>query len=139
MTAHSLEANAQYDRIKQAEQFLVDHCPPVEVPTRVFTGYGMSTRVVFLPAGTAATGARHLQGTHSILVSGQLRVLTEDGPIDYCGPEVFVAPPGTKRAVVALTDCIFSTTIITNLEDADAIRAAVTDPTDIAPLPRLEK
>lgn len=112
--------------------------PQASAPVRHFIGHGMVTRVIFIPAGVALTGKKHLQGQHNFLMLGTIAVTTEDGVREITAPEVIVSPPGTKRAAVALTDVIWATTLICDKTDIADIEAQVIDPTDEIPIVNLE-
>lgn len=112
--------------------------PQAAAPVQHFIGHGMVTRVIFIPAGVALTGKKHLRGQHNFLMLGTIAVTTEDGVKVLTAPEVIVSPPGTKRAAVALTDVIWATTLICDKTEIADVEADVIDPTDELPVVNLE-
>lgn len=107
--------------------------PQARIPAQTFFGHGMVTRVILIPAGTALTGKKHRKGQHNLLVSGTIAVSTESGVVELTGPEVIVSPPGTKRVAVALTDVIWSTTVVCDATDLETAEADIVDRSDELP------
>lgn len=125
------------EAIKAFERALAT-LPQASAPVQHFIGHGMVTRVIFIPAGVALTGKKHLQGQHNFLMLGTIAVTTEDGVKEMTAPEVIVSPPGTKRAAVAITDVIWATTLVCDKTDIADIEAQVIDPADEIPIVNLE-
>lgn len=82
-----------------------------------FTGFktahtfadSMYSRAVWRPAGVTVVGKLHKHEHFTFLLTGSMRIYTEDGPKDYHAPAFFVTPAGTKRATHALTDSVLMT------------------------------
>lgn len=117
----------------KAFEAAIAQCPQACIPAQTFFGHGMVTRVILIPAGTALTGKKHRKGQHNVLVSGTIAVSTEAGVVELTGPEVVVSPPGTKRVAVALTDVIWSTTVVCDAQDLETAEADIVDPSDVLP------
>ena len=75
-----------------------------EKDTQHIFGGGMYARLAFRPAGVVVVGRVHKKEHLYMIMHGTVRVSTDDGPVDYTGPCMMVGKPGTKRAVLALTD-----------------------------------
>jgi hypothetical protein len=129
----TLPRNPSADTVKAFEAELAK-LPQASIPVKTFAGHGMVTRVILIPAGTALTGKKHRKGQHNLLVSGTIAVSTEEGVRELTGPEVIVSPPGTKRVAIALTDVIWSTTVICDETEIDAIEADIVDAADELPI-----
>lgn len=92
---------------------------------------GMYGRAVWRPAGVMVVGRLHKKSHFSVLLSGTLRIYTEDGEgwKDYEAPSVFTTPAGSKRATLALTDAIFMTIhrLDPDTRDAEEIERQLVD------------
>ncbi len=78
-------------------------------PLRHSFADGIYVREIFIPAGTAIVGAIHKHDHPNFLMSGTVRVATEEGYHEYTGPMHMISKAGTKRALVALTDLVWVT------------------------------
>ena len=74
----------------------------------VFHG-GMYCRKVFRPAGVLVVGKVHKKEHFYMVVSGTVKVTTDDGIQTITGPVLLCSKPGTKRAVYAETDAVCMT------------------------------
>ncbi len=83
-------------RIERLEEHLVQH-PQVEIPAVHRFAAGMYCREITIPADTLMTGKVHRAEHVSIMLSGDMTVLTEEGMRRVQGPQVFISPAGTKR------------------------------------------
>jgi len=71
---------------------------------------GIYVREIFIPAGTMLTGKIHKHQHPNFLMSGEVVVVTEEGGEEHLvGPMSIMSPPGTKRALHALTDLVWIT------------------------------
>lgn len=102
--------------------------PQVELPTNHYFADGMYCRELFRPAGTLIVGKVHLKEHFYIVASGTVCVTTDQGVREVTGPEVIVSQPGTKRAVLALTDATCFTVHRTELTDLDEIERELIEP-----------
>lgn len=94
---------------------------PVEFPTRHFFSPGVYAREITIPAGTALTGKIHKYAQLNILSKGEMSVLTHEGPRRVKAPFTIVSPPGTKRAAIAHTECVWTTIHGTDETDLEKI------------------
>ncbi len=86
---------------------------------------GIYVRQIFLPAGTVATGAVHKRSHPSFILTGEVKVFTEQGGAEhYIAPKCLISPAGCKRVVVALQDTIWCTVHLNpeELRDPEALR-----------------
>lgn len=92
--------------------------PEADCPLQHVFAPGAYARTIFLPAGTVIVGKIHKHQHLNILSQGEVRVLTESGGVEALrGPLTMVSPAGTKRAVYALTDVVWTTIHLTNETD----------------------
>lgn len=93
--------------ILQAE---VANLPEVDCPLQHIFAPDIYVRTIFIPAGTCIVGKIHKHAHANILSSGKVTVVTEEGGMEYLeGPVQMVSQPGTKRAVYAITDVVWTT------------------------------
>ena len=77
---------------------------------------GIYAREIFIPKDTLVVGKIHKHAHINIISKGIAEVVTEFGSVRLEAPCTFVSEPGTKRAVLAIEDLIW-TTIHHNPED----------------------
>lgn len=65
---------------------------------------GVYVRELFMPEGTVATGKIHRFEAMNILLSGTVRITTDEGVQTLTAPQIFNSKAGTKKAAFALTD-----------------------------------
>jgi len=71
---------------------------------------GIYVREIFIPKGTVLTGKIHKHAHPNFLMSGKVDVVTEgEGHQRLAGPCSIMSPPGTKRALQAITDLVWIT------------------------------
>lgn len=83
---------------------------------------GVYHRSGIIPQGTVCTGDIHLQPSILVLVSGTAAILNGGDPVLVTGPWCEVGPAGVKRAVYAVTDCVFVNLHSTNHTDPEEVR-----------------
>ena len=76
----------------------------LEEHTKEYLFGGMYMRMLFRPAGCIIVGRTHKKEHFYMVWSGTVEIATEQGPVQYTGPCVVEAQPGSKRAVHAVTD-----------------------------------
>lgn len=91
---------------------------------------GAYGRTLSFPKGTVIVGKIHKHAHLNILSKGSVLVVTEQGGTEHLtGPLTMVSPAGTKRALVALEDTVWTTVHLTNETDLDKIEDHVIAPT----------
>lgn len=91
-------------------QTAIADLPDVELPLQHTFAPGVYVRTIFIPAGTVVVGKIHKHRHANILSQGHVTVFTEHGgKEDLHGPLTMVSEPGTKRAVYAHTDTVWTT------------------------------
>jgi hypothetical protein len=97
----------------------------IELPLKHHFAPGAYARECFVPAGTTVVGKIHRHAHINIIRRGHGVVATEFGKMEYDarqGPYTFTSLPGTKRAVHAISETIWTTFHVTNAttpEDAE--------------------
>lgn len=74
---------------------------------------GVYVREIFIPKGTLIVGKLHKHAHPNFLMSGDVSVLTEEGPKRLRGPMSMISPAGTKRVVYAHEDTVWITIHVT--------------------------
>lgn len=99
-------------------QEAVGELPEVECPLQHIFAPGAYARTMLIPAGTVVVGKIHKHQHLNILSKGMVSVLTESGGTERLeGPLTMVSPAGTKRAVYAHTDAVWTTIHLTDETD----------------------
>lgn len=103
--------------------------PQVELSTEHFFADGMYARFLPRVAGTLIVGKVHRKEHFYIVCCGTVRITQGDGAArDVTGPAVIVSQPGTKRAVLALTDATCMTVHRTKKRNLDKIEQELIEP-----------
>lgn len=88
---------------------LPNHTTEAEQLMHHFTD-GVYARTVLMRAGELLTGKIHKHEHLVIVSSGRARVVSEEfGAKDIIAPCIFKSPPGVKRALLILEDCVWTT------------------------------
>ena len=122
--ANPIPTREQVKRLQDAMAQL----PQAELETFHHFADGMYCRVLPRPAGCLIVGKVHRKEHFYIVCSGTVKVTTDEGVREVTGPEVIVSSPGTKRAVLALTDAVCLTVHRTDATDLDEIEAELIEP-----------
>ncbi|QBQ99257.1 hypothetical protein [Paraburkholderia pallida] len=113
------------DRLQAA----ISSMPQADLPTQHFFADGMYARFLPRPAGTLIVGKVHRKEHFYIVCCGTIRITQGDGPArEVTGPAVLVSTPGTKRAVLAMTDATCMTVHRTKKRNLDKIEQELIEP-----------
>lgn len=113
----SLATREDIERLQAAISLM----PQAQLPTQHYFADGMYCRVLFRPKGTLIVGKVHKKEHLYIVCSGTVHVVGCGESRTIIGPAVIVSAPGTKRAVLALTEATCLTVHRTDLTDLEAI------------------
>ena len=118
------------DRVEQLKLAMFD-LPQYEAPTsHIFHG-GMYCRQVFRHAGVTIVGKIHKQEHFYMVVSGTVRITTDEGVQTLDAPFLLCSKPGTRRAVYAVTDALCMTIHRVESNDVETVeRELVEDEPD---------
>ncbi len=81
---------------------------------------GLYARELRIPAGVLLTGKIHKTEHLNILAKGRIEISSHGESREMIAPQIFVSPPGTKRAGYAHEDCVWIT--IHPTEETDLIK-----------------
>lgn len=97
------------EQIEEFEDFLLEQ-PQVDISDfeveNIFCD-GIYIKKAVIPAGVLLTGALHLTEHINIIISGKIRVLTEQSVETITAPHIFISKPMVKRVGYALEDTIW--------------------------------
>lgn len=113
--------------IEVIEAELLRH-PQVSIPVRHRFSDGMYAREITIPAGTLMTGRVHKHEHLSVMISGDMTVMTPDGMRRISGYNLMVAPPGTKRIGYAHQETVWLTVHRTEVVDPVGIEEILCEP-----------
>lgn len=123
----SPSASDPHAKVKALQRSMLS-LPQVTLKTNHYFADGMYCREVFRPAGTLIVGKVHRKEHFYIVASGTVRITSDEGVLDITGPCVWVSRPGTKRAVLAMTDATCLTVHRTDETNLDLLEVELTEP-----------
>lgn len=100
------------------------------LPLTHYFANGVYAREIFIPKDTLAIGRIHKYPQINIISKGDLSIVTDEGIERVQAPFTKVSPAGTKRAVYAHEDTVFTTIIATDETDIDKIEDHLTAASD---------
>lgn len=101
----------------------------VEVPVTHIQTPGLYAREVQIKAGTKILSARHKTEHPYVISKGKILVVTEDGKREILeAPHTGVTIPGTRRALHALEDTVWTTFHPTEETDVKTICESLVEP-----------
>lgn len=90
---------------------------------------GMYIREILIPAGTLLTSMEHRTAHPFVISQGRILVSSEnEGSVVYEAPHTGITLPGTRRALYAETDTVWTTFHATELTDVEEIGKAILAP-----------
>lgn len=96
-------------KILHMEEEMRKHPEQLELTVKHYFAPGNYAREIFLPKGCVVTGKIHKHAHLNIISKGKVSVVTEFGPMVIEAPYTFVSEAGTKRALYADEDTIWTT------------------------------
>jgi len=114
-------------RLENAMRAIEDREEP-DCPVTHHFAPGLYAREIFLPKDAIVVGKIHKHSHINTISKGRVQVSTEFGSEELVAPTTFVSEPGTKRAVVALEDTIWTTYHPTEETDLEKIEDEVIAP-----------
>lgn len=113
------------DKIEHLERVMKGMDGQLKLEPKHYHAKGLYARELFIPKGTVATGKVHIHEHLNFVTLGEVTVMTEDGPVRIKAPHVLVSKPGTKRAVYAHEDTIWTTVHATEETEVAALEASL--------------
>lgn len=115
------------DNIERLEAAMLKE-PQLEIETTHYFAEGIYAREIRIPKGALVTGKIHRTAHLNIVSQGKIAVVTEEGERVIEAPCCFVAPPGTKRAGLALEETVWTTIHASEETDLDKLEAELIAP-----------
>ena len=101
--------------------------PEATLPLKHYQCDGLYAREMFAPAGTLIVGKIHLHDSISFLSMGEALIFSSGlGAQRLTAPATIMAPAGTRRVIVAITDIVFTAVLGTNEKDINVIETTFT-------------
>lgn len=124
---YSVQDRAQARKIIMALEESMRTMPSAmtECTLRHFFAPGCYGREMTIPKGVLVVGKIHKHAHLNIISKGRVRVMTEAGPMVIEAPHTFVSEVGTKRAVLAEEETIWTTIHVTSETDLAKIEDEV--------------
>jgi quercetin dioxygenase-like cupin family protein len=99
------------DHHRKMQAFIksLEGLPPGKYEYKHILSDGVYIRQLKLTKGTTIVGAVHKRETAMIILSGSIKVFSEDGLVIMKPGSIKVSPPGTQRAGYALEDTVLIT------------------------------
>ncbi len=121
------------DQMLRIEQRILQY-PQVDMPTTHDFCDGVYARTMFVPSGTALTGAIHSGENFLFIRHGDITVWTEYGMKRVQGGEMIMSKVGSKRVGLTHADTLMTTVHAnpTNETDAQKLWDMFTLPSDVA-------
>lgn len=117
------------DRLRELGAKVTPGNTDADCPVKHHFAPGLYAREILIPAGFVIVGKIHRHAHINTISKGRVVVATEFGTQELVAPCTFVSQPGTKRAVVAQEDTIWTTYHPTEETDLAKIEAHVIAPT----------
>lgn len=125
-----MNALAEKPGIDELEAAMVaSDCPRVDCRVEHAFLPGIYCRQIHIPAGTLVTSMEH-KFKHPFIVSKGIVEVTSatEGSVTYKAPFQGITAPGTRRALYAVTDVVWSTFHVTDETDVEKIGEAILAP-----------
>jgi hypothetical protein len=103
-TRSDMAPQALRDRIVQFEEIILEG-EQVDIPVTQYFCNGTYVREITIPAGVILTGKIHKHPCLSVVLTGKMEVITDQGPKIIEAPLVYESPAGVKRAGQCLEEC----------------------------------
>lgn len=105
----------------QALENSMKELPQVDCPVRHYFSPGMYAREITIPKGTIVVGAIHKTENLVVVSKGRLRIVSDESTVDVEAPYTMVCKAGSKNAVAALEDSVWTNFFPTTETDPDKL------------------
>jgi len=112
LIGNGIEKKVDRQDIVDFEMLLRSHPQAQEgdsMPLEHYFTNGIYVRQITIPKGTILVGKIHKHEHPNFLLKGTVQVATEEGVKTLEAPCFMISPSGTKRAVTALTEVVWTT------------------------------
>jgi hypothetical protein len=96
-------------KVERLEGELLARGAQTDCPVENIFPPGVYIRKMIIPAGVTLTGAEHKTRHVNIVARGRIAVETDLGLKEFGAGDVFISPPGTKRAGFAIEETVWIT------------------------------
>lgn len=125
MTSTISKSTSNPPGMDELEQSLGDR-PSADIPVTHTFAPGIYIRQVTIPKNAMLTSMEHLTEHPFIISKGRISVTSEtEGSVTYEAPHHGITKPGTRRALYAHEDTVWTTFHITDLTDPIAIGESI--------------
>lgn len=101
--------------------------PQVDCPVKHHFAPGVYLREMTIPTGVLLTGAVHKTCHLSMLSKGHIYLVGDTGTTELKAPATVLSQPGTKRAIYAVEEAVWTTIHATDTVDLDALVEELTE------------
>jgi len=101
--------------------------PQVDCPVKHHFAPGVYIREMTIPTGVVLTGAVHKTSHLSMLSKGHIYLVGDTDTVELRAPATVLSQPGTKRAIYAVEEAIWTTIHATDTVDLDELVAELTE------------
>ena len=108
---------------------ILEKIPQINIPINHYFADGVYAREMIIPANVVLTGAVHKTCHLSILSKGKIQVVSNDEVIELSAPATILAKAGSKRAIHAIEESVWTNIHATNETDIDKIVEELTEST----------
>lgn len=114
------------DKIFALEQFSLERCEQVDIPTEHLLHAGMYVRTIRMPADVVLTGALMKRAT-VVIVCGQVRMCAGSEYIELEGYNVIPAAAGRKQVFLSRSQVVITMMFPTDAKSVEEAEAEFTD------------
>ena len=107
-------------KVEKLEESMLN-LPQIHCPIRHHFAPGVYAREITIPKDTVLIGVVHKRDNLVVLSAGKLRLVTEDGFAEITAPHTMLCKAGSKNAVVALEDAVWTNFFATDETDPDKL------------------
>lgn len=135
LVARFLMSNPSMETIYELQEWIAENMPEYEGPVaeHCFSD-GIYSRSLDIPAGILAIGHTHAKGHLTMLVKGDLTIISRNGTERVKAPRIWADDPGIKRCVYAHSDSTIVTVHGTHCTDLKELEQELTIPETLGQL-----
>lgn len=127
MVARFLASNPSMDTVMYLQDWIAENMPEYTGPVAEhYFSDGLYARPLDIPAGILAIGHTHAKGHLTMLMKGDLTIISRNGTERVKAPRIWIDEPGIKRCVYAHADSTIVTVHGTHLTDLKELEAELT-------------
>lgn len=109
------------ERVQALEAEMRKH-PETPIPVRHYFANGLYAREITIPADVMAVGKIHKTQHINVLSSGEVTMLTENGPLKVAAPYTWVVEPWKKAAAYAHSESTWTSFCVNPTDERDLVK-----------------